>query len=206
MNNGSFCLNWPKPYYAKILRMTETLAHGYSSESTRRELSNEYQHAWQGYDDVQMNNGSCLIWSKQYYAKILKMTKTLAHGYSSESTRRELSNEYQHEMVFKKLCILVLWTKVASALEGLRVIQGCWGRHACSCRCQHERVAGESYGTLPRHAPRVQLIMLPRSLAQETGVGTYTNTSFLSQIYSWESMYPWGVLVRPRPPPPLRFL
>ena len=33
-----------------------------------------------------------------------------------------LSNEYQHDrvkMVFKNLFILVLWTKVASALEGL---------------------------------------------------------------------------------------
>ena len=54
--------------------------------------------------------------------KPLKMTETLAHAYSSESTQRELSNEYQHDrvqMVFKDLCILVLWTKVASALEGL---------------------------------------------------------------------------------------
>ena len=44
-------------------------------------------------------------------------------GYSSESTKRELSNEYQHDrvkMVFKNLCTLVLWTKVASALEGLK--------------------------------------------------------------------------------------
>ena len=35
---------------------------------------------------------------------------------------KELSNEYQHDrvyMIFKYLCILVLWTKVASALEGL---------------------------------------------------------------------------------------
>ena len=33
-----------------------------------------------------------------------------------------LSNEYQHDrvkMVFKNLCVLVLWTKVPSALEGL---------------------------------------------------------------------------------------
>ena len=33
------------------------------------------------------------------------MTETLTHGYSSESTQRELSNEYKHErvqMVFKK--------------------------------------------------------------------------------------------------------
>ena len=50
------------------------------------------------------------------------MTETLANGYSSESTQRELSNEYQHDrvwMVYKNLCICVLWTKVASVLEGL---------------------------------------------------------------------------------------
>ena len=50
------------------------------------------------------------------------MTETLANGYTSESTQRELSNEYQHDrdsMFFKTFCVLVLWTKVASALEGL---------------------------------------------------------------------------------------
>ena len=50
------------------------------------------------------------------------MTETLAHGYSSERTQSELSNEYQHDRVyifFKNLCVLVLWTKVASALKGL---------------------------------------------------------------------------------------
>ena len=51
------------------------------------------------------------------------MAETLEHGYSSESTQQELSIEYQHDriywMVFKNFCILVLWTKVASALEGL---------------------------------------------------------------------------------------
>ena len=50
------------------------------------------------------------------------MTETLANGYSSESTQRELSDEYQHDrvsMFFKNLCVLVLWTKAASALEGL---------------------------------------------------------------------------------------
>ena len=31
--------------------------------------------------------------------KAKKMTKTLANGYSSEYTQRELSNEYQHDMV-----------------------------------------------------------------------------------------------------------
>ena len=47
----------------------------------------------------------------------------MAYGYSSESTQRELSNEHKHnrvQMVFKNLCILVLWTKVFLALEGLK--------------------------------------------------------------------------------------
>ena len=46
----------------------------------------------------------------------------MAHGYSSKSTQQELSNEYQHDrvsMLFKNLCVLGLWTKVASAMEGL---------------------------------------------------------------------------------------
>ena len=67
------------------------------------------------------------------------MTETLAHGYSSESTRQELSNEYQHDrvyMVFKNLCILVLRTKVASALEGFLsrgVYLTVWNINACHC-------------------------------------------------------------------------
>ena len=51
-----------------------------------------------------------------------KPLKPLANGYSSESAQQELSNEYQHDrvlMFLKNLCILVLWAKVATALEGL---------------------------------------------------------------------------------------
>ena len=54
-----------------------------------------------------------------------EMTETLTLGYSSESTQQELSNECQHDrvsMVFKNRCVLVLWTKVASALEGLTIL------------------------------------------------------------------------------------
>ena len=40
------------------------------------------------------------------------MAETLVFGYSFESTQREHSNDYQHDRV------LVLWTEVASALEG----------------------------------------------------------------------------------------
>ena len=53
-----------------------------------------------------------------------KLNDTLAYGYSSESTQGELSNEYQNDrvkMVFKNLCVLVLWMKVALALEGLNI-------------------------------------------------------------------------------------
>ena len=55
--------------------------------------------------------------------KTSKITETLANGYSSESSQRDLSNEYQHDrvsIIFKNLCVFVLWTKLASALEGLR--------------------------------------------------------------------------------------
>ena len=48
--------------------------------------------------------------------------EALANGYSYESTQRGLSSEYQHDkdyVFFKCFCVHVLWTRVASALEGL---------------------------------------------------------------------------------------
>ena len=64
------------------------------------------------------------MWPIQNDAKInnRKMTETLAHGYSPESTQRELSkntNMKGFRCFFKYLCILVFWKKVASALGGL---------------------------------------------------------------------------------------
>ena len=50
------------------------------------------------------------------------MTETMANGYSSESTQRELSNEHQHDrvkMFFVIFCLFVHWRKVTSAGEGL---------------------------------------------------------------------------------------
>ena len=55
--------------------------------------------------------------------KALKMTETLANGYSSDSSQRGLSYEYPDDlvrMIFIILCILVHLTKEATALEGLR--------------------------------------------------------------------------------------
>ena len=52
------------------------------------------------------------------------MTETLANGYSFESTQPELYNEYQHDrvkIVLTNFRVLVLWTKIVSALDGLRV-------------------------------------------------------------------------------------
>ena len=54
-----------------------------------------------------------------------KIIETTANGYSSESTQRGLSNEYQHDrvsMFFKRFCVLVLWAKVALVLEGLKAV------------------------------------------------------------------------------------
>ena len=67
------------------------------------------------------------------------MTETLANGYSSESTQRELSNEYQHDrvsMVFRHLGVLELWMIVALALEGLSTVSTAGAQKmplACMC-------------------------------------------------------------------------
>ena len=74
--------------------------------------------------------------------KTEKYFETLANGYSSESTQRELFYEYQHDrvsMVFKNICILELWTKVASALEWLKADTG-----AC-LRAQADRVCDSAF-------------------------------------------------------------
>ena len=84
--------------------------------------------------------------------KFLKMIENLTYGYSSESTQQELSNEYQHDrvqMTFKDLCNLVLWTEVASALEGLRSISACprnLGHHsAVHSRVRKHGVCGHTF-------------------------------------------------------------
>ena len=59
--------------------------------------------------------------------KFLQYTRNPGKWYSTESTQRELSNEYQQDrvsMVFKNICVLLLWTKVASALGGLNGFLG----------------------------------------------------------------------------------
>ena len=51
------------------------------------------------------------------------MTETMANGYSFNSDRRELSNEYHNDrvkMIFIFICFFVHWIKVTSAAEGLR--------------------------------------------------------------------------------------
>ena len=53
----------------------------------------------------------------------LKIIKTLANGYSSDSAQWELSYEYPDDlvrMISKFFRILVHWAKVTSASEGLR--------------------------------------------------------------------------------------
>ena len=101
-----------------------------------------------------------------------KITETLACGYSFESTPRGLSNEYQHDrvkMVYKNLCLLMHWKKVASALQGLIVTiqlfmvkEKCYFNHYQQLYQQHYQhcrnlrgAAGEYRRAL---GPRLQLI------------------------------------------------
>ena len=68
------------------------------------------------------------------------MTETLVNGYSSESTPRELSNEYQHDrvsMILKDFCILVLSTNVGSALVGLKYLMKSMLGALCSSSLQN---------------------------------------------------------------------
>ena len=56
------------------------------------------------------------------------MTETVAIGYSFESSRQELSNDYQHDrvyIVFKIFVFLFFGQIVASALEGLSLTHSC---------------------------------------------------------------------------------
>ena len=60
------------------------------------------------------------------YKMMQKSIETWANGYPSASAQWELSNEYHHDkvkVVFKNISVLVLCTKVASALEGLKLEQ-----------------------------------------------------------------------------------
>ena len=76
-----------------------------------------------------------LIWPIQNATKKLENHRNPGTWlYSSESTQWELSNRYQHDrvkMFFKSICVLLLWTKVASALEGLTVCTYVFGVKTC---------------------------------------------------------------------------
>ena len=53
------------------------------------------------------------------------MTETLANGYSSESTQRELFNEYQHDrvlMVFRNFYFLVIWNESSLSIVRVRCL------------------------------------------------------------------------------------
>ena len=57
--------------------------------------------------------------------KSLKMTETLAHGYSSQSTWHELSNEYPHDsvsMVFKNLFRLCALDKSSLSIRRVELL------------------------------------------------------------------------------------
>ena len=101
------------------------------------------------------------------------MTETLVHGYSSERTQQELSNEYQQGRIlidFKNLYVLVLWTKVASALEGLRNWLDCHSPLS-TASCNGVAVGKkEGFVRAPYRSNSLTISRLPRELASQRGV------------------------------------
>ena len=58
-----------------------------------------YHFSHVGFRNIDGQESLTIMLLIQNHAKKLKMAETLANGYSSESTQRELSNEYQHDRV-----------------------------------------------------------------------------------------------------------
>ena len=54
------------------------------------------------------------------------MTETLANGYSSESTQRELSNEYQHDRVWLVIKNLVIPCDLDESSLSIGRVNGEW--------------------------------------------------------------------------------
>ena len=109
LDNWHFCLPysgntwldsykwWRKPMYQEITFLTST------RNSVR---DNKIKH---------QQLALVLLLANLVDTKWCESLKRMPHGYSSDSTQWELSNEFRHYrvlMVFKNLCILVLWTKV----------------------------------------------------------------------------------------------
>ena len=95
----------------KTCKMIETLAYGYSSDRSRWEHSDEYQQdrvegkqeedlmsEEDGRDVTKLTKLNNLANTK-LCKQTCKMIETLAYGYSSDRSRRELSDEYQQDRV-----------------------------------------------------------------------------------------------------------
>ena len=60
--------------------------------------------------------------------KSWKMTEILAHGYSSESTQWELSNEYQHNRLFSKIFVRYALDECSLSIERGKPVGCCTSR------------------------------------------------------------------------------
>ena len=105
------------------------------------------------------------------------MTETMANGYSYDSTRRELPNEYHHnrvKMIFAIFCFFVHWTKVTSAAEGIRDVKLVINTYES---LESRPAVVEATGS------QVQLIM-SGYMPGEAGL-TSTNVHFIHDIDRW---------------------
>ena len=65
--------------------MTETLAYGYSCESTQQELSNEYQHDIHVLDGFQESLGPFALDKRTLSVGRVKSGRTLSHSFFTET-------------------------------------------------------------------------------------------------------------------------
>ena len=114
------------------------------------------------------------------------MTETLGCGYSYESTLRGLSNEYQHDrvsMIFKNLCVLVLWMIVASALEGLRWLVGLICEYTVILRFLHNYVKAYTLFFIIREIVRIEKNGRPSFKEVPIKACTYAGNVFDSSLH-----------------------
>ena len=114
--------------------------------------------------------------------KTWKVIETLANGFSSESTQRELFNEYQHDRVLtfiKNRCIPVLFTKVDFALEVLLAWFLMW---FCCCVLQ----------VMIKKARKLCRMWRMRMWHKAAAAATMAAAATSEASVMWLLIYPWG--------------
>ena len=130
--------------------------------------------------------------------KTWKMTETLTNGYSSENTKRELSNEYQHDRVFiflplNKSCLSIgkvnpftsAEAKLSSKAQGSKD----YWKPSKPCHVGIHLKALSEYYQMSTHLPWFQWFL---SFLSSFHVDQIRNQQPKGQWYGWWSERKWG--------------